>query len=342
MELPPVFERYRAAVEGELRTALEGRTLLLYNMLRYHMGWTDPHGKPEALSGGKRLRPTLCLLACEASGGDWRSALPAAAAVELVHNFSLIHDDIQDGDRERRHRPTVWSLWGVSEGINAGDGMLTLACMAVLRLPSRGVDHARTVHAANLLHTACLRVIEGQHLDMSYERRLDVSVADYLSMIERKTGALIEASVEMGAVLGTSDEAVVARLRRFAGALGLAFQVVDDVLGIWGDPAVLGKDALSDIRRRKKTLPVIYALEHASEAAREALARIYSKDALAEEDVSRVVEVLESVQARRFALQTADKYYHDAVAEMDAMTAGDRKAINDLKEVARFVVLRDR
>jgi len=185
-------------------------------------------------------------------------------------------------------------------------------------------------------------VIEGQHLDMSYERRLDVSVADYLSMIERKTGALIEASVEMGAVLGTSDEAVVARLRRFAGALGLAFQVVDDVLGIWGDPAVLGKDALSDIRRRKKTLPVIYALEHASEAAREALARIYSKDALAEEDVSRVVEVLESVQARRFALQTADKYYHDAVAEMDAMTAGDRKAINDLKEVARFVVLRDR
>ncbi len=342
MELPPVFERYRVAVEGELRSALDGRTLLLYNMLRYHMGWTDPHGKSEVLSGGKRLRPTLCLLACEAAGGSWRSALPAAAAVELVHNFSLIHDDIQDGDRERRHRPTVWSLWGVGEGINAGDGMLTLACLAVLRLSAQGVDHARTVQAANLLHTACLRVIEGQHLDMSYERRLDVSVADYLSMIERKTGALIEASVEMGAVLGTSDEATVPRLRRFAGALGLAFQVVDDVLGIWGDPAVLGKDALSDIRRRKKTLPVIYACEHATAAAREDMARIYGKETLAEEDVSRVVEVLESVQARRFALQTADRYYREAVAELDAMAAGHNKAVDELKEVARFVVLRDR
>ncbi|MDO8530911.1 MAG: polyprenyl synthetase family protein [Dehalococcoidia bacterium] len=341
MELPPVFERYRSAVEGELRTALEGRTLLLYDMLRYHLGWTDPQGHPEALSGGKRLRPTLCLLACEAAGGDWRSALPAAAAVELVHNFSLIHDDIQDGDRERRHRPTVWSLWGVGEGINAGDGMLTLACLAVLRLSSRGVDHARTVLAANVLHAACLRVIEGQHLDMSYEQRMDVTVPDYLAMIERKTGALIEAAVDIGAVLGTADEAVVARLRRYAHALGLAFQVVDDVLGIWGDPAVLGKDALSDIRRRKKTLPVIYALEHASAAARETLTRVYGKRTLTEDDVSRVVDVLESVQARRFALRTADQYYREAVAELDAVAVGDR-ATGELKEVARFVVQRDR
>ncbi|MBI4308373.1 MAG: polyprenyl synthetase family protein [Chloroflexi bacterium] len=339
MELPPVFGRYRAAIEAELRAALEGYNLALYDMLRYHLGWVDMEGRPEALSGGKRLRPTLCLLACEAAGGQWRSALPAAAAIELVHNFSLIHDDIQDGDTERRHRPTVWSRWGVGDGINAGDAMLTLASMTVLRLPRYGVDPARAIRVARVLHDACIRMIEGQHLDLSYERRLDVTVADYLAMIERKTGALIETSVDMGALLGTEDEAITARLRRFACALGFAFQVVDDVLGIWGDPAALGKAALADIRRRKKTLPVIYALEHARD--REALAQIYKKPGLSEEEVTCVLKVLNDAHARQFALDMADRYYREAIAELDSVALGN-EAREDLKEVAQFIVQRDR
>ncbi len=143
-------------------------------MLRYHLGWEDAEGRPLRSEGGKALRPTLCLLACEAAGGDWRAALPAAAALELAHNFSLVHDDIPDRDPERRHRPAVWSVWGEAQAINAGDALLALSHLAVLKLVPKGVPAERALQAARVLDECTLEIVEGQALDISFEERLDV------------------------------------------------------------------------------------------------------------------------------------------------------------------------
>jgi hypothetical protein len=192
---PFAFKRYRAAIDTELRAVLDDRQSPLYDMMRYHLGWVDEQGNPIKASPGKALRPTLCLLACEAVGGAWYKALPAAAGMELLHNFSLIHDDVQDDDRERRHRPTVWSIWGKPQAINAGDALATIAGLALIGLAQRGVPAAKQLLTTRLMYEACLTTIEGQYLDISYESRFDVVVGDYLEMIERKTAILIARSL---------------------------------------------------------------------------------------------------------------------------------------------------
>ena len=241
MKLPVVFERYRSEIDSELRAVLAERESPLYDMMRYHLGWIDWQGRPLSGTAGKALRPALCLLACEAVGGTYHRALPAAAAVELLHNFSLIHDDIQDDDRERRHRPTVWSIWGKPQAINAGTAMRVLASLALSRLGENGVSGEKQLRIQRILDESCLRLIEGQYLDISYESRLDIGVTDYLGMIDGKTAALIGCSLELGAFLGTDDEAVIRGLWNFGRNLGLAFQIRDDILGIWGDEKETGK-----------------------------------------------------------------------------------------------------
>jgi len=220
MKLPIVFDKYRAEIDSELRSVLAERQMPMYDMVRYHLGWVDKEGRPTLNSQGKALRPTLCLLACEAITGDFRMALPAAAAVELVHNFSLVHDDIQDNDRERRHNPTVWSLWGKPQAINVGTAIRVLASIALLRLGENGVSAQKQLRAQRLLDESCLKVIEGQYLDISYEPRLDVGVADYIEMIDKKTAALIAGSLELGALLSTDDELVIEHFRNFGRNMG--------------------------------------------------------------------------------------------------------------------------
>src|SRR5205823_4160840 len=208
----------------------------LYRIIRYHMGWEEPDGRPGPGAGGKALRPALCLLACEAVGGDIDRCLPAAAAIELIHNFSLIHDDIQDQDRERHHRPTVWTVWGVPQGINAGDGLWALANRAFLRGAERGVDAAIILRAYAMLNDACLTMIEGQALDLSFEEGraagdglAPVTVEAYLDMIARKTGALLAASLGIGALVGSGDALTAAAFHRFGAQLGRIYQVQDDL-----------------------------------------------------------------------------------------------------------------
>ncbi len=232
-----------------------------YQMMHYHMGWADESFQPGIFDTGKRIRPLMCLMACAAVGGEPAAALPAAAAVEILHNFSLIHDDIQDGDRTRRHRPTLWTLWGVPQAINVGDGMFALAYAALLRSKQQGVADAQLLAALERFTTCCAALTEGQHLDMGFEARENVPVATYLQMIEGKTAALLAASLALGALLGGADKATEDALYRFGRHIGLAFQIRDDILGIWGDPAVTGKAAGNDILRRKKSLPLLYALE---------------------------------------------------------------------------------
>jgi len=203
-------------------------------MMRYHLGWIDERGYPAEAEGGKLVRPTLCLLSCKAVGGDRRMALPAAAALELVHSFSLIHDDIEDGDEERRGRATVWRIWGEPQVINAGDAMHGLARLALLRLDEESVPKGKVIRAASILDETCVEFCEGQYLDISHEGRLDINIAAYLEMIDRKTAALMACSFEIGALLGTEDESAVQSFRRLGRKLGLAYQMKDDILGVWG------------------------------------------------------------------------------------------------------------
>ncbi|MBE0480304.1 MAG: polyprenyl synthetase family protein, partial [Dehalococcoidia bacterium] len=274
-ELDSVWNRYRPDIEAELRFVVGRASLPLYDMMRYHMGWIDESGRAAKNTAGKRLRPVLCLLTCHSLGGHWRSALPVAAAIELVHNFSLIHDDIQDSSIERRGRPTVWYMWGQPQAINVGDGMHALALSSLLRLEDIGIPNAKIVRAARILGEASLRLCEGQYLDISFERRMDIKISDYLTMISNKTAALVAGSVEIGAVLATENEPDIAHFKSFGHALGMTFQIHDDVLSIWGDEKKIGKSISTDIRSKKKTLPVVYLLEKARGAASAHLLEIY-------------------------------------------------------------------
>ncbi len=251
----------RSAIEDELQRQVARldtpRTSPFYDMLTYHMGWAGEGAGPEA--AGKRIRPLLLLLSCAACGGDWRRALPAAAAVELLHNFSLVHDDIEDHSDKRRGRATLWARWGVPHAINAGDGLFVLSDLALDDL-TQNFPAQTALNAANILHQTCLQLTSGQFQDMSYETRSDLNEEDYWPMISGKTAALIAACCEMGAVLAEANAPTRAACRDFGEALGLAFQVQDDILGIWGDEALTGKSAASDLLEGKKSLPVLYGL----------------------------------------------------------------------------------
>ena len=270
----PAVEDYMRRVLIDASPAVAG----MYAMLRYHMGWEDQEGRPEIASQGKRVRPLVTLMACQAAGGEPNQALPAAAAVELLHNFSLIHDDIEDDSPTRRHRPTLWTWAGLPQALNAGDAMFTLARLALLGLSETGVPAERVLRAVHIFDQACLRLTEGQFLDIRFETLSQVLLDDYQAMIAGKTAALLAASAQLGAATATDDEALTAHFWRFGHALGLSFQIQDDILGIWGDEAMTGKSAASDILTRKKTLPVLYALSQPGADA-DALRAIYADSA---------------------------------------------------------------
>ena len=304
--LPDIFARYKSGLDDELRGAMlhfaDGQdgvdsTGRLYRMLQYHMGWADQDGNllTAPVSQGKALRPTLCLFACEAMMEDWTPALPAAAALEYIHNFSLIHDDIQDGDLERRHRPTVWALWGQPQALVAGNAMRSLADNTALRLTERGVTWEKALRASTLLTQGYLDMTRGQCMDLAFETRRDIRLQEYLTMISCKTGALIRCGTEMGTLIGSDGEESVKAFAACGAFLGLAFQIRDDVLGIWGDEAAIGKAVGNDIRRKKKSFPIVYALEAAGEVARRKLIDTYDKDSLDDEDVEDVLAVLDEL-----------------------------------------------
>ena len=337
--LPKSFTSYRNKVRVELEDVIDSCPPVLCNMLRYHMGWQDEQGRSCSKESGKFIRSTLCLLSCQAVGGDMSQAMPAAAAVELIHNFSLIHDDIEDASCERHHRPTVWKLWGQSQAINAGDAMFTLSYLALLKLKEKGMADEKVASSTKMLSLACLELCEGQYLDVEYENHMDITVEDYLDMAAKKTAALLAVSTSLGAYLGSEDSKLVDFFHLFGKELGIAYQICDDILGIWGVEESIGKSA-GDISQRKKTLPVVYGLQSSEGEARKRLEKLYSQKSIEGEDIMEVTKILDQSGARDYAENLAEQYYCKALAHLEA-TQLDTSRQAPLKEIACFLVKRD-
>ncbi len=340
MNTPDIFSRYRPAIENELRSQLAGQTMPLYDMMRYHLGWIDAGGNEAAAPSGKALRPTLCLLSCEAAGGNYARALPAAAAVELIHNFSLIHDDIQDNDEERRHRPTVWKVWGMPQAINAGTAMKILAGRALYRPNGKEIPDALRLRLLAILEETTLKLIEGQFLDIHFEDRMDISAEDYLAMVEGKTGALLACSMELGSLLGYGTDELVEMMKQIGKNLGLAFQIRDDYLGIWGDPDITGKPAGSDIVKKKKSIPVVIAMEKGNQSSREKIAQIYNRDEITGEDAGAVLSIMEDLGVREEVQEMVERYSRHAMESADALETALRVK-RDIQDLITYLTERD-
>ncbi len=334
-----ILARYGPELEAVLRDSIpsDSTTPDLYDILRYHLGWLDEKLTPTRRSGGKLLRPTLCLLCTEAFNGSYRRALPAAAAVELLHNFSLIHDDVEDRGQERHGRRTVWARWGEPLAVNAGDAMLILSELMLLRAPAYGADPSTVLAAMRLLNQCCLALAEGQHLDLTLEGNPEITRDQYFEVISRKTAALLGCSAEIGVLCAGGRGAQATHYREFGRYLGLGFQIQDDVLGIWGDPRQTGKPEAADVYGRKVTLPVIEALARATPDVASFICAVYRSPSPSATDVAAVVQHLTALGVRELVEAEAASFIDRALAELDA-AAPLRGPAEDLRALAQALV----
>ncbi|HEY0558681.1 MAG TPA: polyprenyl synthetase family protein [Frankiaceae bacterium] len=334
LTLPSLTES-RATVLPAMREALDRLDPTSRALASYHLGWTDAEGRPREAPGGKAVRPALALLSAQAAGAPALVGVPGAVAVELVHNFSLLHDDLMDGDVERRHRPTVWALWGPASAILTGDALLTLATQVLL-----DAETPQAAAATRLLAEATQELMRGQVEDLAFERRDDVTAAECVAMAGGKTAALLRASAAIGAVLAGAPSPVVEGLSVFGWELGLAFQFVDDLLGIWGESSQTGKPVLNDLRSRKKSLPVTFAMRSGT-AAGEELARWISADGEpTEADLRHAADLVVAAGGRDWAVSEAQRRM--AVGEQALGGLGLAPPVHEaLCALGRFVVGRE-
>ena len=319
-----IQKRMLEAIEEELQTQVarldQSRTKQFHEMLTYHMGWTGEGAGVEAT--GKRIRPLLVLLASASFGLEekkeekeidlyWLHAKSAAAAIELIHNFSLVHDDIQDNSDKRRGRNTVWVNWGAPMAINVGDALFVIANQAILDLAEYYPAEV-VIKAAGILNNSCLDLTRGQFLDMSYEERNDLGIDEYWPMVGGKTSALLAACTHIGALLGNASEAEQEAYRLFGWHLGLAFQVQDDILGIWGDELITGKSAASDLVEGKNSLPVLYGLGKQGKFAER-----WAQGSITASEVKDVAMQLEIEGGKKYAEEVSIKETQKALAYLD-------------------------
>ncbi len=336
-ELDRLLGAYGELIDAEIRRTLESACDVaeFSAMLAYPFGYVDADMRTTSMSEGKRFRPLLCIVACRGAGGAPADAMTCAAALEILHNFSLVHDDIEDRDATRRHKPTVWTLWGDAQGINVGDGMFALAGRTIL---DASRDPAIALSLARRFQETAQTLTQGQYLDMAFESRPDVSAREYMSMIGKKTGSLIEMSLWSGAFLAGAADSTLRALSTFGRELGYAFQIHDDMEGIWSPRRRTGKEQGQDLKNRKKTLPVLLAVEDAPEPHRSVLRSYISGMSGEVEDVmaaldgvnarARVGEVLrEHLRRAHEALIDADLRAEDAESLRrlaNELTGGDR------------------
>jgi geranylgeranyl diphosphate synthase type I len=334
--VPPSVISARGLVEPVLRAAVARLDPLTARVAGYHLGWADPGGRPvPGGTGGKALRPALTMLSAKAAGGTLQECLPAAAAVELVHAFSLVHDDIMDGDRMRRHRPAAWTVFGRSSAILAGDAMLVLAGELLLERGTRGCTRA-----ARGLAESTMQLIAGQASDLEFERRAEVSLDECRLMSTQKTGSLLACACTLGAMTAEAPAALVGTLAAFGAEAGLAFQLADDLLGIWGSPETTGKPVLSDLRTRKKTLPVVAALTSGTEAGDRLADLLARPEPLSEIDLGEAARLVDEAGGRAWA-ETEAKHRLDAAERKLAEADMPPSVRAEFLDIARFITSRD-
>lgn len=278
-------------------TALDGTAPLMLTMARYHLGMTTPSGEPTAPEvrravQGKRVRPLLAMLTAEAVGGSAEDAAPAAAAIELLHNFTLIHDDIQDRSPNRRHRPTVWRIWGNAQAINAGDALFAASQLAILRTNQTPAFSSVVLRLMEAFNRTTIDIVRGQVHDLENEGQPNVTPDDYLTMISGKTAAIVRFSAWAGALAGGASDAIAGKLAEVGEAIGMGFQLRDDMLGIWSPAEETGKDAADDIRRRKQSLPILILRDRASEEDSGQLNTLFAQEEIEPEGVADVLALL--------------------------------------------------
>jgi geranylgeranyl diphosphate synthase type I len=332
---PRIEQRLNGLLEDELRKSieeLEGDAPLLAKMARFHLGWIDPTGEPTSdevrqAVQGKRIRPRLALLCATAVGGDARLAAPLAAAIELLHNFTLIHDDIQDRSPNRRHRATVWRIWGDAQAINAGDALFATAQRALLRTDTSRIPPETLLRLLDEFNQVTIEIVRGQVLDLDFERQTDVTPEDYLTMIGGKTAAIVRFAAWAGAIVGGATDDTATRLGQFGEALGIGFQVRDDVLGVWGHHETTGKDEADDIRRRKKSLPILMLLECVQEEDATRLIDLYGQEEIDEDGISEVRRMLKEHGIEPRASERVAHYHTVAAASL-------RRALDSLPDAS--------
>ena len=337
---PTILEKYRTRVENYLYTVSSVEDPRIGDAIKYHFGWLDQYGNSGSSMQGKGVRSSLCMFACESVGGILANGLQGAAAVELVHNFSLIHDDIQDQDIERRHRPTAWSLWGVPKALQIGNYIRILADLTVKDNLNTVLDNDLTLECTETLSRAYLETVEGQYLDLEYEGKIDITTDEYLGMINRKTGALISCALNLGALLGDGDQDTVKRMSEFGRILGLIFQIRDDYLGIWGLEENTGKKSANDVRRKKSSLPIIHILQNGSRTDIQEITSIYEKDYIDEDDVGTVLSILNDVGTIEYMDRLANDYATSSMNLLKIIKI-DKVYVNELQELIEFLLNRN-
>ena len=323
------IEDYALLLERELQVSLsqlEGRAPLLSRMAQYHLGWIDPAGEPtdpeiRFAVQGKRIRPQLAFMSCVAVGGDPAVAAPLAAAIELLHNFTLIHDDIQDRSPNRRHRATVWRIWGDAQAINAGDALFADAQRTLLRTGTTAIPAETLLHLVDEFNRITIEIVRGQVKDLEFEQQGSVSPDDYLSMINDKTAAILRFAAWAGAIVGGAPVETAERLGRFGESLGIGFQIRDDVLGIWGTREQTGKDQGDDIRRRKKSLPILMLMNAAEDDETTRLRDLFASDEIDADGVAEVLAMMDRHGVEAAATEQVAHYHAQAADSLHAAMA---------------------
>jgi geranylgeranyl diphosphate synthase type I len=307
--------------------------------MEYQLGWRDEQGAPlEVPHAQLRLHASLCLLACQALGGDLQGSLPAAVAAELAYQFTQVHADIQEGSQTRHHRPTVWWVWGPAQAINAGDGLHALARLSLLGTKEKGPFAERSLHLLQTLDNACLRLCEGMYQEMVFQERVDIAPVSYLHMAREKVGALLGCALELGATAAGADDPARLRYRAFGEEVGVAFQVQEDVQSLWGEP-LSGKEFGLDVLNKKKGYPIILAFEQAAVIRKRELGTLFFKRVLEPPDVVRVRTILDELDARGKAQAAAEEIYRKALAAF--ISPGNPLGLlDDLLAVARWLAVR--
>lgn len=336
----------RTPIEEALSTMV-GPDSLLSDMVRYHLGMDEESRaiseETRRASRGKRLRPALVLLCCQAAGGTAMPAAPLAAAIELLHNFTLIHDDIQDQSTHRRHRPTVWHRWGTAQAINAGDALFAAAHLPLFRLPEAGVPTSLTIRLIEAFDRVTIEIVQGQVLDLRFEGAPSVDAEHYLRMIANKTAAIVRYAAWAGALVGGATEEVAERFATFGHALGMGFQIRDDFLGIWGVSSATGKTEADDIRRRKQSLPILLLREVADAQVRAELDALYAMPDIDRGGVERVLSLL-AVAGIRTRIEQDIQALHETASQslIAATSSGSDDARDTLLSLIDALSSRDR